>query len=333
MTIFGPDLSSYQDGVNAAALPYPFVIAKVTEGTYYTDRDYPIWRGQAVGAGKVFAWYHFLSGEDALAQAKHTLANVGNPRLPGMLDAEPAGKFSPSLAQMIAYVDAARSVGLNLRLIYLPRWYWQQIGSPGLSALADRGLQLVSSAYPGGSGYPGDGAAGWQSYGGMTPVLYQYTSTAPVQGQSVDMNAFRGSIFELAAALTTEGAEMGSYTMGPGWQNDYPDVAAALQQHIPTGLVVDDGDAAAYAMVRSFVAAERAGVLEAKVDQVLQLLRQPASAPAPVDVSALAAALVGPLAAVLAPHIGASADEIAQVAAEPVAHAVVMELGHRLQAG
>jgi lysozyme len=207
MTIFGPDISSYQNGLVISRLANAsFVLAKTTEGTFYTDADYQTWRQQTENLGKPFVWYHFLSGEDAAAQARHTLANVGDNRLPGMLDAEPAGSFSPSLAQMIAYVDAAHAVGLNLRLVYLPRWYWQQIGSPSLSALANRGLSLVSSSYPGGSGsapsiYPGDGAAGWQAYGGMAPLLYQFTNQASDGGQLLDYNAFRGSVAELAAAL------------------------------------------------------------------------------------------------------------------------------------
>lgn len=207
MTIFGPDISSYQAGLDLARLGVAsFVLAKTTEGTYYTDADYQGWRRQAAGIGKPFVWYHFLSGEDPHAQAAHTRANVGDLGLPGMLDAEPAGHFSPTLAQIIAYIDAAHAEGLNLRLIYLPRWYWQQIGSPSLKPLADRGVFLVSSSYPGGTGgpaalYPGDGAAGWQSYGGMTPLLYQFTNQASDGGQPLDYNAFRGSLDQLRAHL------------------------------------------------------------------------------------------------------------------------------------
>jgi lysozyme len=209
MTIFGPDISSYQAGLDLSRLAdASFVIAKTTEGTYYTDADYQGWRRQCAGLGKPFIWYHFLSGEDPHAQAAHTLANVGDAFLPGMLDAEPAGSFSPTLAQMLAYVDAAHAVGLKLRLVYLPRWYWERIGSPSLAGFAERGVQLVSSAYPGGSGsaprlYPGDGAAGWNPYGGMAPLLYQFTNQASDGGQPLDYNAFRGTAAQLAAALQT----------------------------------------------------------------------------------------------------------------------------------
>jgi hypothetical protein len=207
MTIFGPDISSYQSGLSLSRLSdASFVLAKTTEGTYYTDADYQSWRNQAAQLGKPFIWYHFLSGESAAAQAQHTAANVGDRTLPGMLDAEPAGSFSPTLSQIIAYIDAAHAAGLDLRLIYLPRWYWEQIGSPSLSGLVSRGVSLVSSAYPGGSGsptsiYPGDGAAGWQSYGGMTPLIYQYTNQASDGGQQLDYNAFRGTTAQLASAL------------------------------------------------------------------------------------------------------------------------------------
>lgn len=207
MTIFGPDISSYQAGLDLSRLAAAsFVIAKTTEGTYYTDADYQGWRLQAARLGKPFVWYHFLSGESAAGQAAHTAANVGDPGLPGMLDAEPAGSFSPTLAQILAYIDAAHAAGLNLRLVYLPYWYWQQIGSPDLSPIAARGVQLVSSAYPGGPGgpaalYPGDVAAGWQAYGGMTPVLYQFTNQASDGGQPLDYNAFRGSVAGLQQIL------------------------------------------------------------------------------------------------------------------------------------
>lgn len=206
MTIFGPDISSYQHGLNLAALAdAAFVIAKTTEGTYYTDADYEGWRLQAAVLSKPFVWYHFLSGEAASDQAAHTLASVGDKSLPGMLDAEPAGSFSPTLTQILAYIDAAHAAGLNLRLVYLPRWYWQRMGSPDLTELTRRGVYLVASAYPGGTGsptalYPGDAAAGWQTYS-ITPLIYQYTNQATDGGQPLDYNAFRGSMAQLAAYL------------------------------------------------------------------------------------------------------------------------------------
>lgn len=107
---------------------------------------------------------------------------------------------------------------------------------------------------------------------------------------------------------------MGSYTVGAGWQSDYPDVAAQLQKHIPTGTTVDEANAAGYAMIRSFVAAERAAVIEAKLDQ---LLARPA---VQVDAAALAAQIVS----AIEPHLTAGADAAA------VASAVQAQLAQAL---
>jgi hypothetical protein len=155
-----------------------------------------------------FIWYHFLSTEGAAAQVAHTKACVGDLALPGMLDVEPEGDRKATLAQVLAYADEAKAAGLRLRLVYLPRWYWQELGSPSLSGLAARGLALVSSSYPGGAGsapalYPGDKASGWNAYGGVTPALYQYTNQAADGGRTMDYNAFRGTAAQLAAALQT----------------------------------------------------------------------------------------------------------------------------------
>lgn len=138
-----------------------------------------------------------------------------------------------------------------------------------------------------------------------------------VGGVTVDVNDINPAAL---GGPTAGGTSMGSYTMSAGWQTDYPDVAVALQQHIPVGTVIDEGLAAAYAMVRSFVSAERDGAIEAKLDQ---LLARPAVAQAPaVDVVALAAALgpqlhpttdVNAFVAALLPHLPGAPDPVAFV--------------------
>ena len=336
MTIFGPDISSYQNGLDLSRLSAAsFVIAKTTEGTYYTDSGYSGWRRQAAALGKPFIWYHFLSGEDAHAQVAHTLANVGDASLPGMLDVEPAGSFSPTLAQVIAYVDAADAAGLNLRLVYLPHWYWQQIGSPDLAPLADRGLRLVSSAYPGGSGtaaqlYPGDNAAGWQPYGGVTPLLYQYTNQAADGGQLVDMNAYRGTAAQLVALLGATPTPTGD-TIVALTQQDIDAVAAAAAAAVLTHQVPRGGAQGGATNLGAVVSWSDQHVLD-----VLGAIAKIPAAPA-VDVKALAAAVaalipppavpavdVAALAGALAPLLNAGAS------ADSVALAVVAHLGAKL---
>lgn len=325
MTIFGPDISSYEQGVNVAALSDPFVILKCTEGTYYTDADYAGWLAQARSAGKVVIPYHFVKTESsAQAQAAMLAAHIDDMTLPVMLDVETEGASAPNLPFVLSVIDAMHGRGLNVRLVYLPRWYWQQVGSPDLTPLSGRGVGVVSSAYPRSGplapaqGYAADGGdagPGWAAYGGVTPVLWQFTDAGTEQ-QNVDFNAFRGTVDQLRALLggAAGGGDMGSYTMSAGWQTDYPDVAAQLQKHIPVGSVIDDGNAAAFAMVRSFVAAERAAVIEQKLDQLL------AVKPPVVDVSALAAQIV----AAIEGHLSTGVD------AQAVAAAVQAQLAQAL---
>lgn len=313
MTIFGPDLSSFQDGLDAGALDYPFVIAKCSEGTYYTDRDYHAWRLQAEAAGKAFIPYHFISGEGPAAQARALAAHIGDPTLPVMLDFEPTGAYRPDLPQLLAVADAMKAVGLRVRLAYVPRWYWQQLGSPTLTSLAARGIALVASAYPGGTGYPGDDAAGWQPYGGMASALYQYTDHAPVQGRGVDMNAFRGTLAELRTLLG---------------DNPMAKIPGSIARHFPgmdlTGDFTPDFDytvesAAIWADARAEAAYRQALDNGRKLDQLL--------ARAALDVDALAAALAPKIEA------GAAAGMPAQALADLCAHTAVLHLADALKAG
>lgn len=317
MTLFGPDISSYQHGINVRALIDQFVLAKATEGTYYTDADYQGWRTQAASSRKLFVWYHFLSGEDPHAQVQHTIASIGDATLPGMLDFEPTGSFRPTLAQALAYIDAAHAGGLRLRLLYFPRWYWSQIGSPDLSPLTARGIGLVSSAYPGGSGYPGDNAPGWLPYGGVTPLLYQYTDSAIEGGQRVgDMNAYKGTAQQLAAFLgtatptpaptTSGGSPVG--TIPPSISAKWPELAGDF----PANATFTDESA----LIWGDAGARAAALYARQTLDAVNALAQRIGAPVSVDVAALAAAL--------APHleVGASADEVATAVVAHLAAAI-----------
>jgi hypothetical protein len=211
-TLVGPDLASYQAGLDLSRLSSaPFVIAKATQGISYVDPSYDGWRRQAAQLGKLFVWYHFLSADPAAQQVSNTLAHVGDATLPGMVDIEPSGDYSPTLAEAFGYIDAARAAGLRVRLAYLPQWYWQSLGSPDLSGFTQRGVHLVSSDYKGVSGTPGqvyaasggDAGSGWAPYGNVVPLLWQFTDQASDGGQTLDENAFRGTVAELAAQLGT----------------------------------------------------------------------------------------------------------------------------------
>lgn len=202
MTLRGMDIASYQKGLDlTVAGDCDFFLIKATEGASYLDPFYPQWLVEAKKTGKPTIWYHFVTVADsAAAQVTNMLAHIADHELPGMLDIETETGKTPTLQLVLNLLDEAVARGLRIRFVYLPAWAWRDLwGSPDLKPLKTRGVHLISSDYPGGTGYPGDDGPGWAAYGGMTPDLWQYTSTFPEQGQPVDFNAFRGTTAELAA--------------------------------------------------------------------------------------------------------------------------------------
>lgn len=300
MTIFGPDISSYQHGVNIAALTDPFVLLKATEGTYYTDADYGHWLAQAKTSGKLVIAYHFISGEDPNAQAEHLAAHIVDSALPVMLDWEPTNTYRPTFGQLLAVADALVRHGLRPKLAYVPAWYHAQVGKPSLAPLSARGMAVVSSAYPNpAAGYEasgGDEGEGWTPYGGLTPLLWQFTDVAVEGGQRVgDRNAFRGTVAQLAKFLgtpaptqasptsdpTPSGGTMG--TIPPSISQRWPELAGDFPPNAPftdeSALVWGDAGARAAALFAQ-QARDAVNALAAKI-----------ATPPPLDVAALAAAL------------------------------------------
>lgn len=297
MTLLGTDISSYQNGLSLADLAYSdFVIAKCSEGTYYHDGNYGGWRSQAGSLKKPFAWYHFLTDEDPQAQFDHCLFTLGGEKtLPGMLDVEPTGYSRPDLNRVLAFADIARANGLNLRLVYLPHWYWVEIGSPSLTPLTDRGLILVASAYPGGTGsptqlYPGDDAIEWEPYGGVTPGVYQYTNQATDAGRSLDYNAIRyTSVYDaIFKSNPTGDTAMGTIPASIGQK--WPDIASEFPANATfdsdNALIWADGGARAAALYAK-EAVDAVNALSAKISPAA-LGPQIAAA---IDVNALATAI------------------------------------------
>jgi Glycosyl hydrolases family 25 len=235
MTIFFPDIASYQAGLDLAGALV--VLAKATEGLGYTNPEYGPFHTEAARHGTFFCAYHFLSAGNGAGQAAHAHSVIGG--TPAMLDFEPAGT-APSLADAVAFIDAYRKAGGTCWLCYLPRWYWQQLGSPDLGPLRQRGMLLVSSNYA--AGYTdANSGAGWASYGGMTPTVWQYSSTTPFNRQRVDFNAYRGSKYagkQDAASVAATLAEFRSLaTTGklPGTPPPPPPATGPVRHEVPAG--------------------------------------------------------------------------------------------------
>lgn len=199
-TIFFPDVSGYQSGLRVQPATAA-LLAKATEGSTFTDGSYGNFKAQAAAAGAVFGAYHFVWG-GSMAEAQHCHSVVGS--TPLMLDVENTS-VALRLSDVLSFVSNYRSLGGVVHLAYLPRWYWEgTMGSPSLVPLAQAGVSLVSSNYTTYS----DAGPGWSSYGGVTPVQWQYTDALPYGGQAVDFNAFKGTASDYAALLTGQGADM-----------------------------------------------------------------------------------------------------------------------------
>lgn len=212
MTLFVPDISHHQAGIDIQALKNEgaaALIARVgqaagrrTNGQQYgttRDREWTRHRDEArrVGLPLVAYWYvgNLVTAEDNAALAASW---VGDSGIPWMIDHEDA---SGSLAFYCQVVQAFRARGLRVILGYVPRWYWDGNGRADLTC----GPPLVNSRYSTASGNPaniyqgmgGDTGIGWQDYGGQDVVLWQFTSTGQMAGRPIDVSAFRGTQADL----------------------------------------------------------------------------------------------------------------------------------------
>jgi GH25 family lysozyme M1 (1,4-beta-N-acetylmuramidase) len=194
LTIYLPDVSVYQAGINLAGAQA--VAIKCTQGTNYYSPAYVAQAANADNHGVFRLGYHFMAHGSGSAQADLFYGHAG--KTPAMADCEPtygsAGEIvsAPTISDVCTFVDRLRARGGIIWWVYLPRWWWQQLGEPSLEPLIERGLLLWSSDYTDYS--DSNAAAGWQDYGGMAVHVWQYSETTPFGGISeVDSNAFRGS--------------------------------------------------------------------------------------------------------------------------------------------
>ncbi|MFD3748319.1 glycoside hydrolase family 25 protein [Nocardia sp. NPDC058633] len=229
MPRWGVDISGWQAGIDLGrveAESFEAVIVKATEGSEYTSPEYAEQKAGATRAGLRFMAYHYiLASVPAVEQVDRFAAVEPDRSVPVMLDHE----------NRSGGVDVLRAVhaefvrrGYTVALIYIPRWYWQKIGSPDLSGLPP----LMASAYgtdqPGYASalYPGNNADGWAPYGGNVVAILQFTQRAHVAGRQIDAWAFRGSADELAALFTatpkestmSEAQAVATQMVGPNWQ-------------------------------------------------------------------------------------------------------------------
>jgi hypothetical protein len=151
------------------------------------------------------------------------LAKAG---VPGMLDVETG---SGDVNNVRAFLSAAAGFGASVPLLYLPHWYWQQLGSPSLAGLPS----LWASSYVSTGGfasaqYTSVGGSNWSGYGGLGVEVLQFTDKASVAGRQIDANAYRGGRDQFATLLGSAPAPMPPTppNVGPGpGPSSIPDMA------------------------------------------------------------------------------------------------------------
>ena len=205
MVTFGLDISHYQDrGLDLAQCRregVEFVFIKSSEGASFVDSEFAANLNEARNAGLLAAAYHYVRSNSSAAAQVANVQRVVPKGVPVIPDVE---ANSGGIGLVREFVDRLRAAGYRVPLSYIPRWYWNQIGSPSLAGLPP----LWSSRYP-------DNIVGsitdefadvpahyWNGYGGLDVAVLQFTSSARIAGhQPIDANAFRGSREELAVLL------------------------------------------------------------------------------------------------------------------------------------
>lgn len=188
----GIDISSYQSGLNVAALWADFVIVKATEDDDYVNPYMVSQANATLGASKRLGFYHFARPGDAAAQARYFVSAVGSLRGKATLwldweaDAVAQG---PGWAK--TFLDTVRAITGATPGIYMngsavngydwsavapqyPLWY---AGGPDYS---DYGTSYSDPAVPN------------VSYWGA-PLIHQYTEDGRLPGYSgtLDLNRLR----------------------------------------------------------------------------------------------------------------------------------------------
>lgn len=176
-------------------------ILKAGEGDSFVDPDFASNLAEARAAGQLVAayWYQRSSASSAAHVSK--IKQVV-PRDVAVIPDVEANSGGVNLTRAI--VNGLISEGYRVPWTYLPKWYWQQIGSPSLAGLPP----LWSSRYPDNvvgllsSEWAQVPASYWVGYGGLDVGLLQFTSSARIAGYApLDASAFRGTRDQLAAVL------------------------------------------------------------------------------------------------------------------------------------
>lgn len=230
LAIYGVDIHpTYQAGISIeqiAAEGFTFMACKVSEGRgTYDSID---WLRRGKNCGLLVIGYHYLRPGDEANQAAVFARQLAKAGVPGMLDAEALASDGKTPILTVVgihkFLDECAARAAKVPLLYLPRWYWQRMGSPDLSGLP----ALWASAYVNGTGhadelYESVTPGKWTPYGGLGVEILQFSDRATVAGYHIDVNHYRGTRAEFArligvSVLSRGDLDMPAGTIAPGKQ-------------------------------------------------------------------------------------------------------------------
>ena len=200
----GIDIASWQAGLNPATVDADFIIAKSTEGTWYTNPYFKKWADATLASGKLLGTYHFIRDSNAVKQADYFVDTVGDYIGKCVLfldweDRPDIGEYPMSRGPKFAkkFLDRVYERTGVKPLIYTSKsvcrnYDWKTVAST-------YGLWVAQYAYKyqdNGTGYlsdPWTDDLGWGAW--AAPTLFQYTSNGWISGygKCLDLNLFYGS--------------------------------------------------------------------------------------------------------------------------------------------
>lgn len=204
MTIWGFDVSDYQgvfDMQAAKDAGFDFVIIKATEGNNWKSKYFAGNLQRARDAQLLLAAYHYQRGSHSAQSQADNIASMVPKDVGVIPDVEANGG---DLDLTDAIMSRVTALGYRHPLSYIPKWYWQQIGSPSMRNRKG----LWQSHYPDNKGgtpqqiYTRVPSSYWNPFGEQEIKILQFSSASTVAGRTpIDADAFRGSLSDLAALL------------------------------------------------------------------------------------------------------------------------------------
>ncbi|MFB9926333.1 glycoside hydrolase family 25 protein [Amycolatopsis halotolerans] len=202
---FAVDISHHQDKslslARTRADGCELAILKAGEGSSFVDPDFASNLQEARDAGQLIAAYWYQRANASAAQHVAKIKAVVPRDVAVIMDVEANGGNVVLTREILRLLQAE---GYRTPFVYIPRWYWQQLGSPSLAGLPP----LWSSRYPDNlvgtlsSEWSQVPASYWNGYGGAEVGLLQFTSSARIGGYApLDASAFRGTRAQLAALI------------------------------------------------------------------------------------------------------------------------------------